>query len=490
MSRSLIPHSTQQAELTRVFRLIEDDLSSLRSMLKAFGAGPSRSAPSLGSVPSSSSGPGPRGPLSDTGIDGITGLRAALDGKASQELANDPSYAAYRTRFGTTVSQGSLEIREMVPALGGGRSVHVALGAWTAQAWTSDDFLPSDFAPAVHAHAISDTTGLQDALDAKAPIDHTHTLASLGAAAASHQHGDADLTDLSWSKLTGVPSTFTPSSHDHTFDSLTAKPTTLAGYGIVDAALASHTHDYSGVFAPISHGHPWADITSKPAAFPPEAHAHTWESVTGKPSSFTPAAHSHGDADLTGLAWSKLTGVPATFTPSSHTHTTSEVTEGTNLYFAESRVRSTVLTGLNTSLTGAVAASDTILAAIGKLENRVAGFSASGVSSITRTTWTISASAPTGTLTVPASWVIMSETSTQPGRLRLYRTEAERTADADRLAIYDPTPDAGVVLDDVFTTTALTIRGPEVPAGCDGTLYWAWDGPATVITLTVLILEA
>ena len=113
-----------------------------------------------------------------------------------------------------------------------------------------------------------------------------------------------------------------------------------------------------------------------------------------------------------------------------------------------------------------------------------------GGSSITRTTWTISASAPTGTLTVPASWVILSESSTQPGRLRLYRTEAERTADADRLAIYDPTPDAGVVLDDVFTAPALTIRGPEVPAGCDGTLYWAWDGPATVITLTVLILEA
>ena len=113
-----------------------------------------------------------------------------------------------------------------------------------------------------------------------------------------------------------------------------------------------------------------------------------------------------------------------------------------------------------------------------------------GGSSITRTTWTIPASVFTGTLTVPASGVILSETSTQPGRLRLYRTEAERAADADRLAIYDPTPDAGVVLDDVFTATALTIRGPEVPAGCDGTLYWAWDGPATVITLTVLILEA
>lgn len=34
------------------------------------------------------------------------------------------------------------------------------------------------------------------------------------------------------------------SSHSHTFDSLTSKPTTLAGYGITDAAAASHTHSY------------------------------------------------------------------------------------------------------------------------------------------------------------------------------------------------------------------------------------------------------
>ena len=55
---------------------------------------------------------------------------------------------------------------------------------------------------------------------------------------------------------------------------------------------------------------------------------------------------------------------------------TAAVTESTNLYFTNARVLGTVLTGLNTSLSGAVAASDTILAAIGKLENRVAGFTA------------------------------------------------------------------------------------------------------------------
>jgi len=65
---------------------------------------------------------------------------------------------------------------------------------------------------------------------------------------------------------------------------------------------------------------------------------------------------------------------------------TAAVTESTNLYFTNARVLGTVLTGLTTSLTGAVVASDTILAAIGKLENRVAGFSAAFVSSFnTRT---------------------------------------------------------------------------------------------------------
>lgn len=55
---------------------------------------------------------------------------------------------------------------------------------------------------------------------------------------------------------------------------------------------------------------------------------------------------------------------------------TAAVTESTNLYFTNARVLGTVLTGLDTTPTGAVVASDTILAAIGKLENRVAGFTA------------------------------------------------------------------------------------------------------------------
>ena len=45
----------------------------------------------------------------------------------------------------------------------------------------------------------------------------------------------------------------------------------------------------------------WADITDKPATFPPATHTHAWSAVTGKPTTFPPAAHTHTTADITGL---------------------------------------------------------------------------------------------------------------------------------------------------------------------------------------------
>lgn len=44
---------------------------------------------------------------------------------------------------------------------------------------------------------------------------------------------------VTWDNIDGKPSTFTPSSHTHTFASLTSKPTTLSGYGITDAKIAN-----------------------------------------------------------------------------------------------------------------------------------------------------------------------------------------------------------------------------------------------------------
>lgn len=51
------------------------------------------------------------------------------------------------------------------------------------------------------------------------------------------------------------------------------------------------------------------------------------------------------------------------------TLTTSEVAEGTNLYFTDARVRQAVLSDLNVTLSGAVTTADTVRTAIGKLQN-------------------------------------------------------------------------------------------------------------------------
>lgn len=67
-------------------------------------------------------------------------------------------------------------------------------------------------------------------------------------------------------------------NHNHSFSSLTGKPTTLAGYGITNAATSGHSHTFASITskptslagygiidaAPISHSHTFSSLTSKP----------------------------------------------------------------------------------------------------------------------------------------------------------------------------------------------------------------------------------
>jgi hypothetical protein len=54
-----------------------------------------------------------------------------------------------------------------------------------------------------------------------------------------------------------------------------------------------------------------------------------------------------------------------------HNSTTSDITEGSRLYFTDARVRTTSLTGLSTATGGAISATDTVLGALGKIQNQV-----------------------------------------------------------------------------------------------------------------------
>ncbi len=99
-------------------------------------------------------------------ITDVTGLQAALDGKADDtDLAGkaDTGHthtAANITDFGTAVAAN-------IPA------------EYLTQTEGDTRYMAAGAAPAAHLHAIGDVTGLQTALDGKADDGHTHTAANI-----------------------------------------------------------------------------------------------------------------------------------------------------------------------------------------------------------------------------------------------------------------------------------------------------------------------
>lgn len=81
--------------------------------------------------------------------------------------------------------------------------------------WTNLSGKPSTFAPSAHTHVIADVTGLQTALDGKQASGSYVTTAG-----------------FTWADLAGKPSTFTPSAHSHVISDVTGLQTAL------DAKLA------------------------------------------------------------------------------------------------------------------------------------------------------------------------------------------------------------------------------------------------------------
>ena len=89
--------------------------------------------------------------------------------------------------------------------------------------------------------------------------------------------GSGAIVSVSWADVTAKPATFPPDSHGHAIDDIAGLQAALAaagGVGSVD----------------------WTSITGKPAAFPT-----SWAQVSGVPATFAPAAHPHAIADIAGL---------------------------------------------------------------------------------------------------------------------------------------------------------------------------------------------
>lgn len=146
-----------------------------------------------------------------------------------------------------------------------------------------------------------------------AASSHTHTKnqitnfpTSLPASDVAAWAKAASKPSYAWSEITGKPSTFAPSSHNH--DSAYYKKSEI------DEKL-------KGTSA-TGHTHAWADITNKPTTFTPASHKHVKADITDFPTSMpaSDVAAWAKAANKPSYAWSEITGKPSTFAPSAHTH--------------------------------------------------------------------------------------------------------------------------------------------------------------------------
>ena len=103
----------------------------------------------------------------------------------------------------------------------------------------------------------------------------------------SHSH--------SWGNITGKPSTFTPSGHNQASNTITA----MTGYAKASAVAAISASDTLNVAI----GKLEKALDGKQAAgsYALSSHSHSWSSITGKPSSFAPSAHNQASNTITAM---------------------------------------------------------------------------------------------------------------------------------------------------------------------------------------------
>jgi hypothetical protein len=119
------------------------------------------------------------------------------------------------------------------------------------------------------------------------------------------------LTGLAWSKITGVPTSFTPSAHNHAASDITSGTISYARLPFG----ASDVNNWNSAFT-------WGNHSTAGYLLS-NAAATTYVALAGS---------YNNPSWITGLAWSKITGVPSSFTPSAHNHSASEITSGTLAY--------------------------------------------------------------------------------------------------------------------------------------------------------------
>lgn len=185
-----------------------------------------------------------------------------------------------------------------------------------------------NYAPSSHTHTKSQITDFptsmknpnaitislngasQGAYDGSAAKSINITPASIGAqvagsyAAASHTHG--------WETISGKPSTFTPSAHNQASNTINV----LTGYTKPTSTSAILASD--SLNAALGKLEKALDGKQASGSYAPSSHSHSWDSITSKPSTFTPAAHNQASSTITAMTgYAKASAVAAIATTDS-----------------------------------------------------------------------------------------------------------------------------------------------------------------------------
>lgn len=115
----------------------------------------------------------------------------------------------------------------------------------------------------------------------------------------------ANPATVTWSNVTGKPTSFPPSAHSHPISDITGLQAAL------DAKQAAGSYVATANFT-------WPNLGGKPTSFPPSAHTHLWADITDRPT--IPAATPLGSATPKALGTAAAAGTATSAAREDHVH--------------------------------------------------------------------------------------------------------------------------------------------------------------------------